>query len=209
MAHTEDISPRATLPGTIYKKNGRWWWRVRLPGQSRIRCRSLRPEGSRVGTRSRRQAGQITLRLWEEALRAEARTSHGKALCEQNQDKAQTHTCKAASSPQQGLSSDATPRANTSDICKQESGLHRLESISSQPQGTVEPPTPNHPAGHLDWLDSLNGIDDHALCECCGQQDFFEEYLHQIASGQRLCPRCYGELKKKAQILATEQLLCT
>jgi multidrug efflux pump subunit AcrB len=33
-----------------------------------------------------------------------------------------------------------------------------------------------------------------ALCECCGQQDFLEECLRQIDSGQRLCPRCYGEL---------------
>jgi len=209
MGHTEDISPRATLPGTIYKKKDRWWWRVRLPGQDRIRHRSLRLEGSRVGTKSRKQAGQIALRLWEEALMTEAKTGLGKACCKHGQDSDPTHVYKAELSPQQDRPGNSMPCADTSDICKQENDLHRLELISSQAQGTAESPTPNHPLGHPDWLDSLNGMEDHALCECCGQKDFFEEYLRQIDSGQRLCPRCYGELKKKTQILAAAQILCT
>jgi hypothetical protein len=202
MAPTEDISPRATLPGTIFKKNGHWWWKVRLPGQDRVRSRSLRPEGSRVGTRSRTQAGQIALRLWEEALTAQAKKDRRKEIGRGKQNRPRIHTGK------QELPSDLDPRTPASDICGQNKKPTRLEPIISQAHCTLEPTTPEPPSSHLDWLDSLIGMEDHALCECCGQQDFFEEYLHQIDSGQRLCPRCYGEFKKKAQIPAAERLLC-
>ena len=123
-----------------------------------------------------------------------------KKSCENSRDKAQTHSCKAESSLQQGPS-DSVPCASTSDIRNQESDF--------QPHENPDSVISNQTLGHLDWLGSLNGIEDHALCECCGQQDFFEEYLHQIDSGQRLCPRCHGELKKKVQILAADQILCT
>ena len=201
MANTEDISPRATLPGTIFKKNGHWWWKVRLPGQDRVRSRSLRPEGSRVGTRSRIQAGQIALRLWEEALTAQAKTERRKTVCTNNKHKASVPTSK------QELPSDSAPSTRTSDICDQNKNSNRVEPIFSQAHCTPEPTTPDHATGHLDWLDSLIGMEDHALCECCGQQDFFEEYLHQIDSGQRLCPRCYGEFKKKARPPSADRLL--
>ena len=86
--------------------------------------------------------------------------------------------------------------------------MQHLDPVFNQPHENPESVISNLALGHPDWLDSLGEIDDHALCECCGQQDFFEEYLHQIDSGQRLCPRCYGELKKKIQTLAADQLLC-
>ena len=202
MAHTEDISPRATLPGTIFKKNGHWWWKVRLPGQARVRSRSLRPEGSRVGTRSRKQAGQIALRLREEALTAQAQKDRKPTVGNNKQHTARDHTGK------QEAAGDSTVRTPASDICDQNKKPTRLEPISSQAQGPPESTTPEPPSGHLDWLDALIGTEDHALCECCGKQDFFEEYLHEIDSGQRLCPRCYGEFKKKAQTRAADQLLC-
>ena len=202
MAHTEDISPRATLPGTIFKKNGRWWWKVRLPGQDRVRSRSLRPEGSRVGTRSRTQAGQIALRLWEEALTAQAQKDSKKTIYTNKQHRARIYTGK------QEPARDATPHTAASDIGDQSKKPTRLEPITSQPRHTAESTASEPPSGHLDWLDFLIGIEDHALCECCGQQDFFEEYLHQIDSGQRLCPRCYGEFKKKAETWAADQLVC-
>jgi len=94
-------------------------------------------------------------------------------------------------------------------MCDQANHADLLEPISSQTDDAPAPVMPNHSLGPLDWLYSVTGMEDHALCECCGQQDFFEEYLHQIDSGQRLCPRCYGELKQKVQILAADQILCT
>lgn len=205
MAQTDEIKPRATLPGTIYKKNGRWWWRVRLPGQDRIRCRSLRPEGSRVGTRSREQAGQIALGLWEEALMAKAKQDLVENPPLERKDGASSRAGKATVPSQQVSPGESLPCANVSDNGQSKDDLPGHGPDSSRSLHAVESVTPSQLQGHLDWLSPLDGVDDHALCECCGLQDFFEEYLRRIDSGQRLCPRCYGEFKKKAK--ARDQLL--
>lgn len=195
MADTQEIRPRATLPGIIYKKNGHWWWKVRLPGQDRIRCRSLRAKGASVGTKSRQQAGQIALHLWEEALKAEVK----KEL--ENLSKEQA--CDPLPSPSDRLESQ-TITPGTSDICSEADNSQGEKTVLKQPHN--DRVSVISALGQSDWFDSLNGMVDHAVCECCGQQDFFEEYLKQIDSGQRLCPRCYGAFQKKAQ--AAEQMLC-
>ena len=195
MADTQQIRPRATLPGIIYKKNGHWWWKVRLPGQDRIRCRSLRAQGARVGTKSRQQAGQIALHLWEEALKAEIK----KEL--ENLSKAQI--CDPLPAPSDRPDAQTTG-PETSDISGQAANSQRKKPDPIPPSHGCVSVVSNF--GQSDWFDSLIGMDDHALCECCGREDFFEEYLKRIDSGQRLCPRCYGAFQKKAR--AAEQMLC-
>jgi integrase len=53
--------------GTVWDNNGRWWWRVTLPGETKRRAFPLRdPQTDRVTT-SRRTAESIAQRLWDEA----------------------------------------------------------------------------------------------------------------------------------------------
>lgn len=55
------------LPGCLYQRNGRWWWRVRLPGQTKPSARPLVPEGRRYATTDRKVAVAIADRLYRQA----------------------------------------------------------------------------------------------------------------------------------------------
>jgi len=64
--------PKVALPGEMYQKNGRWWWKVRLPGEPRIRERALKPEGSKVAAKTRGVAERIAGEMWRAAIEADA-----------------------------------------------------------------------------------------------------------------------------------------
>lgn len=63
--------PRVTLPGQMYQRNGRWWWKVRLPGEPRVRARALRPKGARVAPKSRKVAEKVACERWRLSIEAE------------------------------------------------------------------------------------------------------------------------------------------
>ena len=67
-----NISPQITLPGSMYRKNKRWWWRVQLPGESSTKARALKPEGSRCATTDRKLAEEVAREMWLNARDAEA-----------------------------------------------------------------------------------------------------------------------------------------
>ena len=62
---------RVTLPGSLYEKNNRWWWKVKLPGEARVRARGLKPESARFATADRDEAEKVAREMWESAIRAE------------------------------------------------------------------------------------------------------------------------------------------
>ncbi len=64
-------SPRMALPGEMYEKNGRWWWKVKLPGEKRIRARALKPEGSAVAAKTRKVAQRVAGEWWRVSIEAE------------------------------------------------------------------------------------------------------------------------------------------
>ena len=177
---------RATLPGEIYKPKERWWWKVRLPGESRIRERSLRPKGERLGTKTRRVAEEIALDMWQEALCENA--------CLEWEDRYNDHTQLKATihSRVYGLSHDRASRP-------------------TQPAQTYELPSSSPSLPVEDIFEAIRGemldrvvsdAQDQARCECCGCSDFYEEYLHEIDSGQSLCPRCLREFHEKVRQLS-------
>ncbi len=63
---------KVTLPGSIYKRGRRWWWKVQLPGEPEVKARSLRPEGQRYGVTNLRKAGAVALFMWQLAVEHEA-----------------------------------------------------------------------------------------------------------------------------------------
>jgi len=62
---------RVTLPGSLYEENNHWWWKVKLPGETRVKARGLKPKGARFATVDRDEAEKVAREMWESALRAE------------------------------------------------------------------------------------------------------------------------------------------
>jgi len=88
--------PKATLPGEMYQKNGRWWWKVRLPGERRIRGRALKPDGARFAAKTRRVAEKVACEMWRRAIEADAETRVKAELKEQTDKKIARVKAKAA-----------------------------------------------------------------------------------------------------------------
>jgi hypothetical protein len=62
-------SLRVALPGEMYERAGRWWWRVQLPGEDKAKARPLRAPGARAAANDRKTAEGIAVELWEQAVR--------------------------------------------------------------------------------------------------------------------------------------------
>ena len=59
------------LPGNMYRKNKRWWWKVKLPGEDRTRARALKAAGAQFAATSRKVAEQVAREMWELAIEAQ------------------------------------------------------------------------------------------------------------------------------------------
>jgi len=68
---TTEESFKVSLPGSLYRKNNRWWWKVKLPGESRIKARSLKPRGAQSATTELEEAEELARAMWESAIRSE------------------------------------------------------------------------------------------------------------------------------------------
>lgn len=62
---------KVTLPGEMYERSGRWWWRVQLPGEDKTKARPLKPNGAKAAASDRDTAEQLAVEMWEDAVRAE------------------------------------------------------------------------------------------------------------------------------------------
>lgn len=59
------------LPGTLYRKNARWWWKVKLPGDTRLTDMGLKAKGARFATTDRAEGEEIAVGIWNAAIRKE------------------------------------------------------------------------------------------------------------------------------------------
>ena len=62
---------KVSLPGSLYQKNARWWWKVKLPGETRLKDMGLKPKGARFATTDRVEAEEVAVGIWESAIRKE------------------------------------------------------------------------------------------------------------------------------------------
>ena len=62
------MAKKAVVPGCIYLNNGRFWWRVKLPGDEQIKGRPLRPLGAAYATKDRSVAEALAQDLWRQAI---------------------------------------------------------------------------------------------------------------------------------------------
>ena len=163
-------SPQVHLPGRIFRRGSRWWWKVQLPGEARPRGRALKPEGARLATTDRRAAQEIAFAMWQEAIRTEteARMKMQEAAKVQQLRAKLEEKSKALANLMDRAR--ARVKAETAARAKLEAELNRLRS---QIPRTV-------------------------ACECCGRH-VLEHHLHRIDSGQRLCRTCWDALVKEEQ----------
>ena len=59
---------KSKLPGCIYEKRGRYYWKVKLPGESDAKARPLVPVGGRYATTDRAVAEAVALETWQKAV---------------------------------------------------------------------------------------------------------------------------------------------
>ncbi|MHC4334567.1 MAG: hypothetical protein ACYSUV_12580 [Planctomycetota bacterium] len=52
-------SRKTRLPGSIYQNKNRWWWKIKLPGEEKMRARPLRPVGPKFATTDRNVAQEV------------------------------------------------------------------------------------------------------------------------------------------------------
>ena len=50
---------KAELSETIYSNKGRFWWKVTLPGEAKVKHIPLKPDGARYATKDRKVAEAI------------------------------------------------------------------------------------------------------------------------------------------------------
>jgi len=185
--------PKATLPGEMYQKNGRWWWKVRLPGERRIRGRALKPDGARFAAKAARALEKAEKKAKVEAsLRIEAERetqSHGEAL-----DRAM-----ARANAEETLRLEAERRARLEAQARSIAEA-RLEAEMELRAEAEQKETPSRGRRkHSAALSAVEGLglavgaksNGHtATCEGCGRDGVPEHDLRRIESGQLVCSEC-------------------
>lgn len=167
---TPDESPYVKLPGRIFRKSSRWWWKVQLPGESSPRNRALRAPGSRCGVLDRQAAGEIAFTMWQEAVRTE---TEARIRAEQAQ---QTDQMKPSLEARASALADLVERAEARAEAQAAARIRLEAELNALRKRPVQ----------------------QAICQCCGHPAASGE-LHRIDSGQRLCPCCLYALRTDAQ----------
>ena len=165
-----DESPQVRLPGQMFRRKTRWWWKVQLPGETSPRSRALKPEGKRQATTDRREAQEIAFALWQNAIRAEteeAVKAREAAKAENLKAKFQERARAMAEIMEKAR---AQAKAEATARTKLEAQLQTLKDC------------PPHSAS----------------CECCGDRVPHRD-LRRIDTGQQLCPVCLQALHKEEQ----------
>lgn len=59
---------KTSLPGSIYLNNGRFWWKVKLAGESKLRARPLKPVGGKFATKDFAVAKEVAYEMLQRAI---------------------------------------------------------------------------------------------------------------------------------------------
>ena len=68
MARNQKKQRKNNVPGSLYQRNGRWWWKVQLPGEKKCKNRPLKPVGARLTTTDYSVACEVAENLWQQAV---------------------------------------------------------------------------------------------------------------------------------------------
>lgn len=198
------------MPGRMFRKDGRWWWSVQLPGEARCRARALRASEERIATSDRRTAEAAALNLWRDAVKAEAQAALQAEIKIQSVEKSRAYAFlvdQMVEAPKCSFRQAPWTAPSTFQIQVEsdtESKVYEpIEKLPHRPApvhqvaSLHEPDTAQDSAFDLmDILSERPTMQDHQGCECCGSKDFFDEYLQTVETGQKLCPRCVQAMRE-------------
>jgi hypothetical protein len=210
MATTKTETARVTLPGRMFRKAGRWWWNVQLPGEDRCRARALRAPEDRTATSDRRIAEEAAIRLWQDALRCEAQAEIRAELRTQSEQKSRAYQflidqmtevprLSYRQAPWTAPSTFQVQVVSDTDSTVSKP-IEKLTCRQAPPQSRVaclRDPRPEVDTSFdlMDILSRGSTAQERQGCECCGSKDFFDEYLQTVENGQQLCPRCVQAMR--------------
>ena len=211
MATSKTETARVTLPGRMFRKAGRWWWHVQLPGEARCRARALRTPEERTATSDRRTAEAAAIKLWQDALRCEAQAEIRAEIRTQSEQKSRAYqflidqmielprysfrqapwTAPSTFQVQAEFDTDSVLSEPIEKLtCRQAPAQSRVTCLRD-PQPEVD-----SAFDLMDILSKGSAAQDRQGCECCGSKDFFDEYLQTVENGQKLCPRCVQAMRE-------------
>jgi len=192
---------KAQLPGTFFRRKQRWWWRVRLPGEDRMKSRSLRPDGEQCGTKSRETAVAVAFDRWQQALVAETETRVRLESRYQSQEKARAYAdlVERLSTRAQRLVAHQPKKSKRRKPSRKRRSQNRAKS--SKTSAKVSKPKKQEfkaltsPVLVSPDIDLETSIVKTARCDCCATPFIPEVELSQIESGQNLCSKCLYYLR--------------
>ena len=199
-------NPRVTLPGEFYRRAGRWWWRVKLPGEDKVEARPLKLDAANAATDDRENAEKIALEMWENAVREDAvrqirleSTEKIERLKAQFLDKVR-HFTELAETANAQIEAEAKARAEAEAKLAQMApgGAPAIPGSGPQAEDAGLPaPRSDAQAGERESTTppASNPPVEVGACECCGATDVALASLRRIDSGQLLCPRCLAALR--------------
>jgi len=69
------MTKKSKLPGCLYSRNGRWYWKIQLPGEPRFKMRPLIPKGSHFATKDRGVAESLARDMFAKSV-VDSKTSN-------------------------------------------------------------------------------------------------------------------------------------
>jgi hypothetical protein len=222
MPTSNEEKARVTLPGRMFKKAGRWWWSVQLPGEARCRARALRGPEDRFAASDRRTAEAAALTLWQEAIAREARTVVVTEVKAQSAEKSRAyaflidHMTEGPKPSYRQAPWTAPSQFQVQSVSDRESVAYApIEQLPPRPcsERTQATPLRERDPGVessldvMEFLSERSSMQDLQGCECCDSKDFFDEYLQTVETGQKLCPRCVQAMRNDIRVGASENVI--
>jgi len=187
---------KVTLPGSLYEKNNRWWWKVKLPGETRLKARGLKPEGKHFATADRDEAEELARSMWESAIRADVEA----AARAQAREKA-----KASAEEMEKLKADtdqaiAGTKAEVMDMITKaktqcEEDLRLSDEAVARAEELARAESEKRALAEATLNEFLSSAKSTGTCDCCGKEEIPEDQLAKIDSGQLLCSDCLSALR--------------
>ena len=201
---------KVTLPGSLYEKNNRWWWKVKLPGETRVRARGLKPKGARFATADREEAEKAAREMWESAIRAEVQAqvrakarekaeAFSEEMAKVKAEAAETVArmksgvvgmiarAKAECEEKLRLWNEAAAEAEARVCAESQKRAQAEERAMAESQKRVE--------ADAKLEEALGRAKKTSACDCCGKAEIPEDELSKIDSGQLLCSDCLRALR--------------
>jgi len=173
-----------SLPGSLYQKNNRWWWKVKLPGQTRLKATGLKPKGARFATTDRAEAEEVALGMWESAIRSEVQA--------QTRAKAREKAKAVAGVEAETAQTVARLKAK---IMEYEEELRQCNEAIVQARELANAESERRKQAEAKLEEILGGMKKTGTCDCCGKADIPEDELSTIDSGHRLCADCFASMR--------------